>query len=193
MAAELTGKNQIVIQNLQNTRFLPQSRLQWAVSGHKTTERANERMIHRGAAQGSLLSPSCPRLPPVMPDSTFPLIGGEVKCKCWNALWRATARRPDRGGPCHVLMSGLSIMQYLMREQAEITDIFSTSLSTVIRNTLGIVPELLKTCWCRKTCSILKGDRDKVGRLTRKGVFFAETITAQETNHKKILKICTAN
>ena len=52
----------------------------------------------------------------------------------------------DSGGPCHVLMSGLSIMQYLMREQAEITDIASTKLSTVVRNTLGIVPQLLKTC-----------------------------------------------
>ena len=31
---------------------------------------------------------------------------------------------------------------------------------------------LLKTCWCHKTCSILKGDRDKVGRLTRKRCFF---------------------
>ena len=46
----------------------------------------------------------------------------------------------DSGGPCHVLMSGLSIMQYLMREQAEITHIVSTKLSTVVRNTLEIVP-----------------------------------------------------
>ena len=128
------------------------------------------------------------------PDSVFPLIFSwrsqnvnvGALCEDWED-WGA------RGGPCDVLMSGLSIMQYLMREPAEITDIFSTKLSTVVRNTLAIVPQLLKTCWCQKTCSILKGDRGKVGRLARKRwFFFAETITARETNHEK-MKICTTN
>ena len=86
-------------------------------------------MIHRPSAenraQGSLLSPSCPGLPAVMPDSAFPLIGRKVNVNVGTLCDERLRRKPDRGGPCHVLMSGLSIMQYLMREQADITGTYS--------------------------------------------------------------------